>query len=521
MAGKKQPAPNKPSKGGGGAGKPITTNSTRTSSSSSSSSSKAQKPPPQQTTTENRESEEELRRQQTLLNIFSNTFRDVLEADDFASQLQEVKGALFNRDFEGAFAREAVLDVYAARWSPTRALCYARVLRGLDAHLKGLVSARVNHSPENDETSTRDAEHEHESAHDDRDGSAAVKEDIQSAESGEQEEEEEASTITAEQGDDADTVEEEEEEEGKTRPLKVLAIGGAAAEIVAFADYISSQVTTTSTTTTPLRGEITLLDIGPWGSVVSRLQTALTSAPPISRYASAAAKAMNAALVAPSQFRSGFIQKDILSLPGAELAALIPVPAPVPGGGNTPILITLLFTLNELYTAGGIKQTTAFLRLLSSPSVGLAPGSLLLVVDSPGSYSEAAVARKGKGKGKDGEEEEAKMKKMKKRYPMQWLLEHTLIPPTSPSRRRPREESKKKEKEPGQAGTEKGPKEEEDQRRPAEEEGEKGEKGEGGIRWEKIESHDSVWFRVAEGLCYPIPLENMRYQMHLYRACVG
>ena len=36
--------------------------------------------------------------------------------------------------------------------------------------------------------------------------------------------------------------------------------------------------------------------------------------------------------------------------------------------------------------------------------------------------------------------------------------------------------------------------------------------------WEKLESADSVWFRLAEGLRYPIQLENMRYQMHLYRA---
>ena len=42
---------------------------------------------------------------------------------------------------------------------------------------------------------------------------------------------------------------------------------------------------------------------------------------------------------------------------------------------------------------------------------------------------------------------------------------------------------------------------------------------EGAVTWEKLESADSVWFRLAEGLRYPIPLENMRYQMHLYRAC--
>ncbi|KAI0185186.1 hypothetical protein EV127DRAFT_442400 [Xylaria flabelliformis] len=434
MAGKK---PAKPSSSKGGA-------------------SKNQKPHPQ-TTTENRESEEDLRRQQTLLNIFSNTFREVLEADDFASQLQELKGALFNRDFEGAFAREEALDVYAARWSPTRALCYAQILRGLDSYLRDLVSdaspTGVDEGLEH-EINTNKGEDERETACDE----SADKEDTRNIEAVDQE----TSAVP-----------------GKAQPLKILAIGGAAAEIVAFADYISSSQpsTTTATPTTPLQGEITLLDIGPWASVITRLQTALTTTPPISRYASSATKAANTALVPSSQrFHSRFIQKDILSLPEGELATLIPE--------NTPILITLLFTLNELYTAGGIKRTTTFLRQLSSSSLGLVAGSLLLVVDSPGSYSEAAVGGEGEGG------------KKKKRYPMQWLLEHTLIPP--PSRR------KKELVE-------------------SEDEGEEGEeeKKKSGIRWEKIESHDSVWFRVAEGLRYPIALENMRYQIHLYRACVG
>ncbi|KAI0443697.1 hypothetical protein F4803DRAFT_513827 [Xylaria telfairii] len=452
MAGKKQPPP-KSSKGG--ASKPAN--------------SRGQKPA--QTTiatNEKLESEEELKRQQILLNVFSNTFRDVLEADDFASQLQEVKGALFNRDFEGAFAREAALDVYAARWSPTRALCYARVLRGLDVHLRGLVgdtSAYVEH-----ESGTREVRDEQERTRNGQ-GESAVKKDIQNAE------QQEALPIAAGQG-DATT-----EEQGKPRPLKILAIGGAAAEIVAFADYISSQAT--STATAPLKGEITLLDIGPWGTVTSRLQTALTSTPPISRYASAAAKASNAALVSPLQFQSTFIQADILS---TKLSALMPAQGRI----TTPVLITLLFTLNELYTAGGIKRTTTLLRQLSSSRTGLASGSLLLVVDSPGSYSEAAV---GGGEAK-------------KRYPMQWLLEHTLIPPAPP--RRPRGGKEKENKKPGQ----------EEENDPDQEKGKEGE-SESGIRWEKIESHDSVWFRVADGLRYPIPLENMRYQMHLYRACVG
>ncbi|KAI1429176.1 hypothetical protein F5Y12DRAFT_542213 [Xylaria sp. FL1777] len=455
MAGKKNPAPTK-SPGKAGAGKSTSSISSRTASS------RNQKPGSQRSATqtiEKVESPEELKRQQSLLNIFSSTFRDVLDAEDFSSQLQEVKAALFNRDFEGAFARETALDVYAARWSPTRALCYGQVLRRLDSHLGGLVSASSAsgdssyHNPGDDSTTKGRDKNETENfpTRGNQDESV-TKDEIRDTEPTDPEEPK-ASTTTVKRGDS--------EREEKTQLLKVLAIGGAAAEIVAFANYISSYDASTTST----RAEITLLDIGPWGSIVERLQTALTSTPPISRYASTAAREANKPLVPSASLQSSFVQKDILSLNEAELAELIAGPNP-----KQPILITLLFTLNELYTARGLKDTTSFLRLLSTLA---APGTLLLVIDSPGSYAEAAV-------GKDA-----------KRYPMQWLLDHTLVPPPS----NPRRQAERNEDDGQQDGAQKG-----------------------GARWEKIESHDSVWFRVAEGLRYPIPLENMRYQMHLYRA---
>jgi len=82
---------------------------------------------------------------------------------------------------------------------------------------------------------------------------------------------------------------------------------------------------------------------------------------------------------------------------------------------------------------------------------------MLLVVDSPGSYSETSIGKESK------------------RYPMQWLLNHTLL-----------ETSK-----------------------------ERG--GKGDVKWEKLVSDESRWFRLADDLKYPISLENMRYQVHLYR----
>ncbi|KAH7326194.1 hypothetical protein B0I35DRAFT_474876 [Stachybotrys elegans] len=329
--------------------------------------------------------------QQRLLDIFSAAFDGVLNSADFSDTLQGIKQALFNRDFATAFGREEYLEAYAARWSPTRALAYATVLLGIEHHIRqSLLVGDVQNDAGNDLEGVE-----------------------QAAPTGEEPSPNAGPSFSA------------------NGNLKMLSIGGCAAEHLAFASFLCS----TSTT-----GHLTLLDSAPWSQVTSLLQTHITTPPSLSKYASAAAKANNAALLNVSDVSVEFMQQDALSLDSDKLETLTK---------GTPLLITLLFTLNELYTSGGLGKTTKFLKALGG---ALPHGSLLLVVDSPGSYSETAIGQE------------------KKRYPMQWLLSHTLLETASD-----------------------------------------------GYTWDKLESHDSVWFRVPEGLSYPIPLENMRYQMHLYR----
>lgn len=337
---------------------------------------------------------EELGRQQILLNIFNDTFKNVLSSESFNNVLQEVKQALYNREFAKAFGRADYLDVYAARWSPTRTLGYVRILDGISGHLESLCLPVRAQKPVED-------------------AGTAIEESL-----------------------GADGAEASTDDEQR-RTLKMLSIGGGAAEIVALASFLRIS--------SSLSGDITLLDTGPWGDIVTRLQENLVKAPELSKYASAAAKAANQALVSSSRLNTTFAKQDILGFKQEQLAAHL---------GSDALLVTLLFTLNELYTTGGMGQTTAFLRTLTAC---IPIGSLLLVVDSPGSYSEAAVGKEAR------------------KYPMQWLLDHTLL-------------------------------------------GGEGEEPADGCKWEKLESQDSAWFRIAEELRYPIPLENMRYQMHLYRA---
>ena len=315
-----------------------------------------------------------IQRQQGMLNIFSEAFDNVLSSDTFSTLLQEIKQALFNRDFDTAFGREDYLETYAARWSPTRALCYANVFIALKEYFKSACGYL--------------------------DGS-----------------------------DSGDTG-----AEAKTQDsVKMLCIGGCAAEHVAFASLLDQQ---------DMKGSLTLLDSAPWLHVSTLLQQRLTAPPPISKYASAAAKAANKAfLEEDGQLALSVLQEDALVLDTAKWVELL--------GTKSPVVATLMFTLNELYTNGGIGKTT---KLLKSLGATLPHGSLLLVVDSPGSYSEAALGKE------------------KKRYPMQWLLNHTLL-----------------------------------------------ETDNAGFMWTRLESNDSVWFRLSDDLTYPIQLENMRYQMHLYR----
>lgn len=328
---------------------------------------------------------QDVKHQQRLLDIFSSAFQPVLSSPDLPDLLQSIKQALFNRDFAVAFGREDYLEAYAARWSPTRALCYASVLQDVvREHLDELLAG--GNAP----------------------GAASADERAAEAPEG---------TPAKDAAVPRDT-------------LNMISIGGCAAEHVAFASLLHSE---------NISGNLTLVDSGPWSSITNILQSAITTAPPLSKYASAAAKASNAPLVPPSQLSLTFRQHDILD-DTVELASLI---------GSRPVLITLFFTLNELYTSGGIAKTTKFLAGLERV---LPERSLLLVVDSPGSYSEAALGKE------------------KKRYPMQWLLDHTLRDP-------------KNEK----------------------------------PNWVRLESHESTWFRLGKELSYPMQLEDMRYQTHLYR----
>ncbi|KAL1606192.1 hypothetical protein SLS60_003593 [Paraconiothyrium brasiliense] len=215
--------------------------------------------------------------------------------------------------------------------------------------------------------------------------------------------------------------------------------GGAGAEIVTLGGLMKLLEPVDEEHGAELK--ITAIDIADWSNVVTRLREGVVNKPPLSKYASAAAQEANKALTDPACFSVGFHQNDVLNMSFEALSKLV----------EKADLVTLMFTLNEIYTTS-LSLTQKFLLGLTT---SLSAGALLLVVDSPGSYSTVSL---------NGTE---------KKYPMQWLLDHTLLGPEASAQDTP--------------------------------------------KWEKIKEEESKWFRLPETLRYPIELENMRYQLHLYR----
>lgn len=374
----------------------------------------------------------EKKHQQIILNVFRDTFSDVLFSDTFTTTLQAVKQALYEREFAKAFGDPEYLAVYATRWSPTRALCYSSILGGIRKHLDGVIVEEEEEVEVETETETTPEETE-------RTKNEATEEDSFASQTANLSLSTQKTTVPK---------------------LNILSIGGGPAELVALGSFLNQQTAPSPPTQGQLSGSITLLDSAPYAPLLARLETSLTVTPPISKYASAAAKAANVPLLSPaSRISSRFIQRDALEL-GKEGYTSI-----VNEKKDVPVLATLLFTLNELFTSSGIGATTKFLLDLTA---SLPLQSLLLVVDSPGSYSETAV-------GKDAS----------KKYPMAWLLDRVLLAADPKT---------------GKATS-----------------------VVEGRKWRKLETRKSSWFRLAEGrggepgLDYPIGLENMRYQLHLYR----
>lgn len=358
--------------------------------------------------------------QQLLLNVFkhalfssslstpstSDTENPEEKEKDISTQIQQLKTHLYNRDFDSAFtdASPSLLRAYALRWSASRSLAYCGLFRGV-----------VDCALDSDDQAQNDKEEE----------------------------------------------------------IGVLCIGGGAgAEIVALAGAwrVIQDESTKNTDELPIQGveglsldencrrerkrrklAITAIDIAEWSDVVHRLTTAIHSVDV------PGTKTCAAPLIHES-IDISFQKVDILSLSEEDLKSLV----------QRQRVISLMFTLNELFSTSISKTTKLLLRMTDIAS----PGTILMVVDSPGSYSTLSFA---KNESSDTQQQQ----QQQRQYPMKFLLDHTLLSVAEGS-------------------------------------------------WEKLASQDSRWFRkdVNHKLHYNvdleggqgfIKLEDMRFQIHVYR----
>lgn len=406
--------------------------------------------------------------QQRVLNVFRDAFVPRVN-HELPQLLQEVKKNLFNRDFRKAFGGEAFLETYASRWSPSRALAYMEIFCSISP-----LPIRLTRSFS--------------------DTTMEVKEPLASG----------IDSANPLLSDAKAEVRPEKEQQSHLPPPNdpaegfgiVCLGGGSGAELVALVGYLrwmrsanhDSQTKHDTAKKTQLLN-IKVLDIADWSNIIHKIHSVATTTPPISPYAATALKANNTPLADPTDLRIHFQHADILSLTLDQLKNVFK---------RDTKLVTIMFTLNELYTSSMSATTNLLLSITSI----LTPGALLLVVDSPGSYStvdiignrksEGAGAGVGAGTGtgateNDDEDADAsasqsrstsasapKKNEMKKKYPMHWLLDHTLLESANIA----------------SSGTAR--------------------------VWQKVYTHESTWFRLKSELKYPIELEDMRYQIHLY-----
>ncbi|KAL4934145.1 25S rRNA (uracil2843-N3)-methyltransferase [Aspergillus undulatus] len=350
----------------------------------------------------------------TLQQLLLNVFKSALLPNETGSQdsepnsegseldtktlIQTIKSHLYNRDFDSAFAdaHESLLRAYALRWSAARALGYAGLFKAL---LKALV----------DEAG--------------RDASAPTHVVCIGGGAGA-----EIVAFAAAWRDliDEGVISRTEVKEGLSDALRAVSLddkhddrgGGKEKVVEEEEEQDARQKESFSASSSSASLSITAVDIADWTAVVKRLSSTIQSTEvPGSRSHSApllpSTGSQNAdADAAPKRsFNVDFKRLDVLSLTDQDLNSLFRS-TKYPSTHSQPqaSLVSLMFTLNELFSTSMAKATSFLLRTTDA----LSRGTFLLVVDSPGSYSTLKLKKES------GTTQE-------RQYPMKFLLDHALL----------------------------------------------------------------------------------------------
>ncbi|THD00463.1 hypothetical protein EYZ11_000027 [Aspergillus tanneri] len=368
---------------------------------------------------------------------------------DIKELIQTIKSHLYNRDFDSAFtdASGDLLRAYALRWSSTRALGYAGIFKAV---FRGILNPQA-HATNHVVCIGGGAGAEIVAL-------AAVWRDLLDGRDRNMLLTEGVSSVSL-----------EEKESGTSSTLASTLPSSSNPRCTTSS---RPSLSSSSTTTRPHHPglSVTAVDIADWSIVINRLTSAIQSS-----NVPSGPKTQTAPLLDPNMgpFSVRLQRSDVLSISEGQLNELLNPQEKKQSPPTATVLVTLMFTLNELFSTSMAKTTGFLLRMTDI----LRPGAVLLIVDSPGSYSTLKLG-KGKSSAGGGEGEGGvRSAQQERHYPMKFLLDHTLLSVA-----------------------------------------------EG--KWEQVFSQDSRWWRrdVAE-LRYDVGegagLEDMRFQVHIYRRLEG
>jgi len=389
--------------------------------------------------------------------FFLTTFRHILlSTPSLPDVIQRVKQHLYNRDYVAAFGSVENLEAYVARWSVSRAMAYKdMVVQGWwGEEVKGLFLPSMTSSSSkatalsrrNDKDGGKD---------DDDDGNTEVvkvcclgggagaeivgfltalqalngwnrhtivQEELLSPSSS-PEDHFETITKAIDETDIEDKQEkeneEEEEEEEEERKKNLL--------------VVNKQI------------HLTLLDFASWAPIVQTISNSISDV----------SKEHGIHVLPPTSFNTVFEQQDILQpLSSTSLSSI-----------KSANVITLLFTVGELYTQSPTLSTKFLLSLANLVQIG----THLVVVDSAGGFEDVNVRKEQKSA--EGSTDSSSTTDVTG-FKLGFILDKTLDS-----------------------------------------------KG----HWEKVVSEDTRWWRVPEELkelgrkAYPLPLESMRCLVRVYK----
>ncbi|WWD20052.1 hypothetical protein CI109_104525 [Kwoniella shandongensis] len=311
-----------------------------------------------------------------LLALLHRSLHSTLSDDNFLINVQRIKGLLRDKRWLEVFCgSEEILESYAGRWVPSRAVCFRELMAGLVGEVFGDESAGLERQLEglklNKGDDSEDEDDDEEEQEEDEDNNEDDTEVVQKSE-------------TTPQSPAADPSSAESTGESSDQPTHhILSLGGGAgSEFLAISALIRS--TLIKRPHSHPKWSWTGIDIGNWHGVLRKIEDAIKVDWKIESDV-LDVEYIKGDLMAPVQEVS-----DSQSTPDASAAGPVDIDRILTA--KPPKLITLLFTLTELLSQSRPRTLSLFKSLTQNSP----PGTLFLVADSASDISEFTLGAEGR-----------------------------------------------------------------------------------------------------------------------------